>query len=410
MDAQTKKHDRLLCFLINLFWFVIIFFLTHITPVAGDDIVLAHIFGTDQPIRTAHDFFSSIWIHQMTWGGNLVGWGICQIYALAPRIFFELCNGLVWVGGANLICRFARSALGQEAEGGALLLCLVHLALWFFVPSLYEILWLNAGIEYLWFNFLTLLFFYCLLKASSSLSAQTLPPAKRAAFCAAFFLFGLLVNLCVKPATAATLAAALPVGALWAYLRKDRLNLPLLAAAFLGVAIGFFLSSFSPGHAARSALVAERTPYTASIVFRIARTFFHGCRHSLVPLGLTGFFVVLNRSRRSWLELDELFFIFLAFVNVAVMAMPNGYSPRTVLLSSLLLVIALARSGLRLVSESPACQQARPQLRKALWVLILFLTLYALLQVSIGVLMHYRQGTTFERETLYFLVKYDIFK
>ena len=190
----------------------------------------------------------------------------------------------------------------------------------------------------------------------------------------------------------------------------DRELFDLLAAAFLGVAIGFFLSSFSPGHAARSALVAERTPYTASIVFRIARTFFHGCRHSLVPLGLTGFFVVLNRSRRSWLELDELFFIFLAFVNVAVMAMPNGYSPRTVLLSSLLLVIALARSGLRLVSESPACQQARPQLRKALWVLILFLTLYALLQVSIGVLMHYRQGTTFERETLYFLVKYDIFK
>ena len=409
MDLQRKNRNRSLRILINLFWFVIIVFLTHITPVHSDDLVLAHIFGSQQPIQNAHDFFSSIWIHQMTWGGNLVGWGICQIYALAPRIFFELCNGLVWVAGANLICCFARSCLGQEPENKAILLCLVNLAMWFFVPSLYEIFWLNAGIEYLWFNFLTLLFFYCLLKGSSFVAGNPLPTAKRAAAYAAFFLFGLLVNLCVKPATAATLAAALPVGALWAYLRKDRLNLPLLAAAFLGVAIGFFLSSFSPGHAARSALVAERTPYTASIVFRLARTFFHGCRYCLVPLAITGFFAVLNRARHTWLEMDELLFVFLAFVNVAVMAIPNGYAPRTVLFSVMLLIIAGARAAVRFATTSLACQQARPQLRKALWAVIFFLTLYALLQIFTGVQMHYRQGTTFERETLYFLVDYDIF-
>ena len=75
----------------------------------------------------------------------------------------------------------------------------------------------------------------------------------------------------------------------------------------------------------------------------------------------------------------------------------------------MLMIIAGARTAVRYVTTSLACQQARPQLRKALWVMILFLTLYALLQIFTGVQMHYRQGTTFERETLYFLVDYDIF-
>ena len=127
------------------------------------------------------------------------------------------------------------------------------------------------------------------------------------------------------------------------------------------------------------------------------------------PLAITCFFVVLNRARHAWLEMDELLFVFLAFVNVAVMAIPNGYAPRPVLFSVLLLIIAGARAAVRYATTSLACRQARPQLRKALWAVIFFLTLYALLQIFTGVQMHYRQGTTFERETLYFLVDYDIF-
>lgn len=406
---NARNPHRAFFLFINLLWFALFAYMTHITPVQSDDIVLTRVFGSEEPIRTVGDFFSSMWIHQMTWGGNLTGWGICQLFALLPRLAFELCNGLVWVGAANLLCRYACADRTRKNAETPLTLSLVYLAMWFFFPSLFQVLWLNAAIEYLWFNTLALLFCYLLFNGSPALTRLDLTARKRLACSAAWFLFGAFVSTCVKPSTGATLPALLVLGAVWAYLRKQPFDIPVFVSALLGVLFGFCLSLFSPGNAVRTALVARRSPYTASLLFRIIRTSYHGLRHSLVLLGITFFFVMLNRKRYPLRELDELFFVLLAFVNVAVMAIPNGYAPRTVLLSSMLLIIACARSAVRFSASCPYCRENRPALRQALWVLIAFLTAYALLQAATGVMMHFRNGTTFERETLYFLVDYDLF-
>ena len=405
---KTQRRTVCLLLFINLFWFFVIAFLSQIAPIDSDDIILTQIYGTDQPIRSVHDFFYSIRAHQQLWGGNPLGWGICQLFALAPRIAFSFGNALVWAGSANLICRYACTRLEAAPGTKPCLLCLAYLSLWFFFPKLSEAFWLNGAIEYTWFNALTLLFGYCLLYGPL-LNRRRSSTFGTLAYAAALFLFGLAVSTCVKPSTGSTLLAAMGIAALWAFIRKKPFSIPLFTAAFLGALTGFCISTFSPGNAIRIAYVAEHAPNTASLLFRIVRTSYHGLRYSLIPLGITLFFVALNRRRFRWEQLDELFFVLLAAINIAVMAIPNGYSPRTVLFSDMLLIVAGARSAVRFVSSSPGCQENRPYLKTALWLLIAALTAFALLEIATGMLLHYTQGTSFDRQTIYFAQYFELF-
>ena len=107
--------------------------------------------------------------------------------------------------------------------------------------------------------------------------------------------------------------------------------------------------------------------------------------------------------------MDELFFVLLAAVNVAVMAIPNGYSTRTVILSAMLMIIACARSAVRLFCSSPTLREHAAVLRKTLWVFAAFLTAFALLEIATGLLLHFTQGTTFDRQTIYFAQYFELF-
>ena len=406
---KTQQRTVRLLFFIHLFWFLVIAFLSQIAPVDSDDVILTQIYGTEQRIQTVRDFFYSIWTHQQLWGGNPVGWGVCQLFALAPRIVYSVCNALVWVGTADLICRYACARLETDPAVKPYLLGMTYLSLWFFFPFLHEAFWLNASIEYFWFNALTLLFGYCLLYKPCLANTPGTSRRKRFTHTFALFLFGLTVSTCVKPSTGSTLLAAMGLGALWAFFRKKPFSIPLFAAAFLGALLGFCVSTFSPGNAARIAYVAAQSPNTASLLFRIVRTSYHGLRYTLIPLGITLFFAALNRRRFRWEQLDELFFVLLAGVNIAVMAIPNGYAPRTVLFSVMLLIVAGARSAVRFVSASPRCQEDRRALKTALWLLIAALTAFTLLEIATGLLLHFTQGTTFDRQTIYFAQYFELF-
>lgn len=91
------------------------------------------------------------------------------------------------------------------------------------------------------------------------------------------------------------------------------------------------------------------------------------------------------------------------------MAIPNGYAPRTVLFSVMLLIVAGARSAVRFVCASPRCQEDRRALKTALWLLIAALTAFALLEIATGLLLHFTQGTTFDRQTIYFAQYFELF-
>ena len=406
---KTQRRTVCLLLFINLFWFLIIALLSQLAPVHSDDVILTQIYGTEQRIQSVRDFFYSIRTHQQLWGGQPVGWGFEQLIALAPRIVFSLGNALAWVGTANLICRYAGTRLETDPAVKPPLLALVYLSLWFFFPSLYDAFWLNAAICYFWFNTLTLLFGYRFFDGSACRIRRDGPAWKNVCSGAALFVSGFAVGACISPPAGSTLLAAMGLGALWAFFRNKPFSIPLFAAAFLGTLLGFCVSTFSPGNAARVAYVAAQSPNTSSFLFRIARASYYGLRYTLIPLGITLFFAALNRRRFRWEQLDELFFVLLAAINIAVMAIPNGYSPRTVLFSVMLLIVAGARSAVRFVSASPRCQEDRRALKTALWLLIAALTAFALLEIATGLLLHFTQGTAFDRQTIYFSQYFELF-
>ena len=406
---KTQRRTVCLLLFINLFWFLIIALLSQLAPVHSDDVILTQIYGTEQRIQSVRDFFYSIRTHQQLWGGTPFSWGICQFMALSPRIVFSVCNALVWMGTVNLFCRYACVSMMPEKTESPLLLCMVYLALWFFFPQLSTAFWLNGSICYLWFNAYAFLFGYLFFRERSLFGRRDLSPSRTLFLAVVLFLFGFTVGSGLEASTDCTLLAALGLGFLWVLWQRKPLNLPLFAAAFLGDLIGACISILSPGNFERVDWIAETSPYTASFLFRIIRTSYHGFRYTLVLLGITAFFTVLNRKRYLWKQMDELFFVLLAAVNVAVMAIPNGYSTRTVILSAMLMIIACARSAVRLFCSSPTLREHAAVLRKALWVFAAFLTAFALLEIATGLLLHFTQGTTFDRQTIYFAQYFELF-
>jgi hypothetical protein len=73
----------------------------------------------------------------------------------------------------------------------------------------------------------------------------------------------------------------------------------------------------------------------------------------------------------------------------------------------MLLIIAGGRSALRLFADIPTGN--RVWLKRALWVLIAFLTAFALLEIATSVMLHLTKGAAPDRQTIYFAQYFELF-
>lgn len=149
---NLTKRQQIILILSSIF--VMMLLLNLLTPLLADD--YSYSFGLDGRIQNLMDVLQKQVQHYFSWGGRTVAHTIGQIFLMFPKIVFSISNTLIYVLLVWLIYTHAKD---DNKEEKPLLLLLIHLCLWFFLPAFGQTcLWLIGSCNYLWTMVIILLF------------------------------------------------------------------------------------------------------------------------------------------------------------------------------------------------------------------------------------------------------------
>jgi hypothetical protein len=143
--------ERFLRLLAHASTFVAIFLLNRLTPVFNYD---NYIYATG--VRSISDVFVRQYQQWLTWCGRCVPHFFVHLFMMFDKIWFDLCNSLIYVAFIHLLCRHA---VGGGRKITLQMYLLMNILLWYFMRSWGScILWLDGGCNYLWTATICLIF------------------------------------------------------------------------------------------------------------------------------------------------------------------------------------------------------------------------------------------------------------
>lgn len=117
------------------------------TPYVADDYSYLLHFGTKEPIRSLKDVAQSMYIHSLKMNGRVVSHSLAQIFSMAPKGVFNVCNAAVYAGLMYVMYRIAN--FGQRRN--ALLLGMIAMGFFCVLPVFGQVcLWYVGAVNYLW--------------------------------------------------------------------------------------------------------------------------------------------------------------------------------------------------------------------------------------------------------------------
>lgn len=152
---MTKRTNQLLTAALLAAVFAGVLILNGLTPYVADDYSYLIHFGTKEPIRSLKDVAESMYIHSLKMNGRVVSHSIAQIFSMAPKGFYNLCNAAVYTALMYLLYRIANF----RKKENPLLLASICMAFFAFMPVFGQVcLWYVGSVNYLWALFFGLLF------------------------------------------------------------------------------------------------------------------------------------------------------------------------------------------------------------------------------------------------------------
>ena len=108
MDIKKFKSKDVLSYcLISVVFFLWAYYFSYRSQWLNDDIIYRFHFGTDEPISSLYDVFTSQVVHYFTINGRMIAHILVQIsIALFGRTVFSILNGFVFVLFISLIMKF----------------------------------------------------------------------------------------------------------------------------------------------------------------------------------------------------------------------------------------------------------------------------------------------------------------
>ena len=454
-----NKNNTLKYIFLNLFWFILIAFLSYKMPDYVDDSLHRLSFADGSHIESVSQIFPSVATYYMTWGGRAVSMFFIQLMLMLPKGFFATINGLIYVAVANVICRYAevsadladkkseksagKACNDMESTEKLLTLSAIYLFMWFFMPDFAEVItWITGTVTYLWTNLAILgfgLLYYGYFhkvvasdcdvnvggiggnsfgKTNGNQADIVMTTGKKIGLSVGYIVLGFLAGLS-NEAGACTIVFALVLFLAYMIYSKHSIRIYQILGAF-SCAVGAALLILAPGNAVRTAAsVAESAGHNVFIeyAFRIGREGFYSMTFLMIPfaigLALSIFSYVRNnkavKSGTNFLitaieviASEFLFYIF-AFVSVFVMTFSAGFANRIFQLPLLLICIGFAGSLLQLIWRKDGSFLA---FRKSLGALVIALTIMAAFEVVAGTMYSAAKGTFFDRQTIYYNI-YD---
>lgn len=127
--------------------FLVMLVLNDLTPYVADDYNYLIHFGTKEPIRSLKDVAESMYIHCLKMNGRVVSHTIAQLFSMAPKGIYNLCNAAVYAASMYLMYRIAN--FGQRRD--PMLLTLICMVFFCAMPVFGQVcLWYVGAVNYLW--------------------------------------------------------------------------------------------------------------------------------------------------------------------------------------------------------------------------------------------------------------------
>lgn len=244
---RSRNAVRAFCVLV----FVFLLALNFMTPYVADDYVYRISFATKEPLRTLADLFPSMYVHCFRMNGRVISHFLGQLFMLAPKAVFNLCNAVV--GTALLLLLYRTAHHGREEN--LLLLAAICAAMWCWTPAFGQVaLWQLGSVNYLWGLLAGMLYLRPFL--SAFLSPEGNPPPKlwrRLLFC----VFSLAVGMYTEVASFIVLFLAVSLLVLRPLMKRGGWKTWLWTPAAL-TAAGYLILLSMPAEAA--AKQASMTP------------------------------------------------------------------------------------------------------------------------------------------------------
>ena len=239
IKTKTTKITNFQWTLIILFViFCLILVLNFLTPLIADD--FSYSLYNGNRINSWNDIFSKIRFQYMSINGRvpLHFFAIFSLYI--NKTIFNIINSFMFV---FLIFLVYKHIIGKKKHQ-PLLLLLISLLLWFFIPVFGQtVLWVTGSCNYLWGMTIILAF---LLPFRLSLESK---PSNSKIMILLMLLFGILAGWTNENTAGAMIFISIFL--LIIYKRKNK-NIPLwMYSALLGSLIGFILMITAPGNAIR---------------------------------------------------------------------------------------------------------------------------------------------------------------
>ncbi len=388
--------------IINVFWLIVVAFLSYRMPLITDDYLHMNSFATGERITSPGMLLPSVMTYYNTWGGRALSMILIQTVLQLPRIVYSLINAVIYVAAANLICLYSRANLRPGSDDN--LTAAVYLILWFFMPAIAEdVFWITGSITYLWMNLVILSFGLIYYRdylnvremdSSKMRSGASVTAASHGTWpvlilrIVGMLIFGFCAGLS-NEAGACTLICALFGYAVYMLKTHNRL-LPDRVAGMAGAIAGTAFLLLAPGNFVRADTVSQPDSVIMRFGFRLARESYYYVQWLTIPILLCVVLMILIH-RRNGAEI----FLALAFISVYVMTGSVVFSNRILQMTLFLVTVGIA------VSLAEMLGSMDDKMSVALRVFLTGLLLVVIVEVATGVLISSRKETFFDRHMEY---------
>lgn len=370
-----KNQTNIIWFLgISLIFFIVYFFLNSKTAYLNDDYTYRMVFeywrvsANPEKVSSFHDIYISMKNHYMLWGGRVPVHTVVQLLLwLVNKKIFNIINSFMVV----LLGVLIYFHVNFRRKRNIFLYVFIFTMLWFFMPQPdLTMLNLTNSVNNMW----TCIFVLIFLIPYRVLLARETPFQHKAVLAVLIVPIGFFAGWSSEPAGAAAGAMAVLVPA---WLIKNRKTPPVWAySGIAALAAGWAIMVFAPGYRNK----ADKY-YGVENVLKNAVDYFGKIESNLISVTLKAlwpmFLIILataaalyfvrkmqytnTRMKPSVIRkkifadftyIPELFYIFSAFVSVAIYIISPEFVPRYLFPAAVFLIIAAGIVISRILEEA----------------------------------------------------------
>ena len=147
------NKTKLTSTLINIFWFVLIAFISYRMPMYEDDYIQSCSILTGEPITSIDMILPSVAEFYQTVNGRFIAFFFIQLMLYVPRIVFAIINAGIYVLMILAAYRYVRVSMSEDIDTGILSystnetsgLMIMYVMSWFMMPVFAEVITWPSG-------------------------------------------------------------------------------------------------------------------------------------------------------------------------------------------------------------------------------------------------------------------------